>query len=241
MSMCKSVDMEGLMKFSSSFLDSKLMFGVNVAPSFCSHRGLLTKASYSSTSYDATRSVSKKNFLEDTFSYKINSTNHTSLYFRDKWLLDASDDEYGGVLINAERLPSDPDKFTFVLRASLSHWKVKIDTEFVEVMAFRHVHDVAFQKSDLFFVCLLRPLSKQIMVDDVEIQDAKWMPLVEFVEQPLIQEDDMFKKIIDIFIARLGKRYCGLSVHQLVSKFDDKLSTLYFNTVDDPNLNCQAS
>ncbi|KAG5588953.1 hypothetical protein H5410_039467 [Solanum commersonii] len=352
MSMCKSVGMEGLMKFSSSFLDSKLMFGVNVAPSFCSHRGLLTKASYSSTSYDATRSVSKKNFLEDTFSYKINGTNHTSLYFRDKWLLDASEDEYGGVLVNADRLPSDPDKFTFVLRASLSHWKVKgkkgvwlklplekcdlvpvavkegfqyhhaergyvmmtywipeepcmlpsnashqvgvggfvinnknevlvvqeklftpalsglwkiptgfiheseeiftgivrevqeetgIDTEFVEVMAFRHVHDVAFQKSDLFFVCLLRPLSKQIMVDDLEIQDAKWMPLVEFVEQPLIQEDDMFKKIIDIFIARLGKRYCGLSVHQLVSKFDDKLSTLYFNTVDDPDLNCQAS
>ncbi|KAG5588951.1 hypothetical protein H5410_039465 [Solanum commersonii] len=57
-----------------------------------------------------------------------------------------------------------------------------IDTEFVEVMiAFRHVHDVAFQKSDLFFVCLLRPLSKQIMVDDLEIQNAKWMPLVEFV------------------------------------------------------------
>lgn len=27
------------MKFSSSFLDSNLMFGVNVAPNFCSHRG----------------------------------------------------------------------------------------------------------------------------------------------------------------------------------------------------------
>ncbi|KAK6781493.1 hypothetical protein RDI58_019289 [Solanum bulbocastanum] len=308
-----------------------LFVSQNEVQNFCKFSvltsGLLTKASSSSTSYDATRSVSKKNFLEDTFSYKINGTNHTSLYFQDKWLLDASDDEYGGVLVNSDRLPSDPDKFTFVLRASLSHWKVKIlhfqqllyyailegfqyhhaergyvmmtywipeepcmlpsnashqvgvggfvindknevlvvqekhftsalsglwkiptgfiheflcqtqseeiftgivrevqektgiDTEFVEVMAFRHVHDVAFQKSDLFF----------------------WMPLVEFVEQPLIQEDDMFKKIIDIFIARLGKRYCGLSVHQLVSKFDDKLSTLYFNTVDDTNLNCQAS
>ncbi|CAN4076009.1 unnamed protein product [Withania somnifera] len=350
--MCRSVGMEGLMMFSSSFLDSKLIFGVNVAPKFCSFRGLLMKASYSSTSYDATRSVSKKNFLVDTFSYQINGTNHTSLYFRDKWILDASDDEYGGVLVNPERLPSDPDKFTFVLRSSLSHWKVKgkkgiwlklplekcdlvpvavkegfqyhhaergyvmmtywipeepcmlpsnashqvgvggfvindnnevlvvqekhfapalsglwkiptgfileseeiftgvvrevkeetgIDTEFVEVMAFRHAHNVAFEKSDLFFVCLLRPLSKQIMVDDLEIQFAKWMPLVEFVEQPLIQEDDMFKKIVDIFIARLGKRYCGLSVHQLVSKFDDKLSTLYFNTVDDPDLNCQPT
>uniref|UniRef100_A0A0V0I3C1 Putative nudix hydrolase 8-like n=1 Tax=Solanum chacoense TaxID=4108 RepID=A0A0V0I3C1_SOLCH len=328
------------------------MFGVNVAPSFCSHRGLLTKASYSSTSYDATRSVSKKNFLEDTFSYKINGTNHTSLYFRDKWVLDASDDEYGGVLVNAERLPSDPDKFTFVLRASLSHWKVKgkkgvwlklplekcdlvpvavkegfqyhhaergylmmtywlpeepcmlpsnasiklgvggfvindknevlvvqekhsapalsglwkiptgfileseeiftgivrevkeetgIDTEFVEVMAFRHAHNVAFEKSDLFFVCLLRPLSTRIAVDDLEIQAAKWMPLVKFVEQPLIQADSMFKKVIDICIARLGKRYCGLSVHQLVSTFDGKLSSLYFNTVEDSDSNCKAN
>ncbi|KAF3674229.1 Nudix hydrolase 8 [Capsicum annuum] len=312
----------------------------------------MMKASYSSTSYDTTRSVSKRNFLMDTFSYRINGANHTSLYFRDTWVLDASDDEYGGVLVNPERLPSDPDKFTFALRASLSHWKAKgkkgvwlklplekcdlvpiavkegfeyhhaergyvmmtywipeepsmlpsnashqvgvggfvindknevlvvqekhfapalsglwkiptgfileseeiftgvvrevkeetgINTEFVEVMAFRHAHNVAFEKSDLFFVCLLRALSKQIMADDLEIQAAKWMPLVEFVEQPLIQGDDMFKKIIDIFLARLGKRYCGLSVHQLVSKFDDKLSTLYFNTVDDPDLNCQAS
>ncbi|XP_060179923.1 nudix hydrolase 8-like isoform X2 [Lycium barbarum] len=328
-SMCKSVDMKG-MEFSSSFVDSKLMSGVNVAPKFCSCRGLLMKNSYSSASYDATRSVSEKNFLVDTFSDQINGTNHTSLYFRDKWVLDAADDEYGGVLINPERLPSNPDKFSFVLRASLSHWKVKegfqyhhaergyvmmtywipdepymlpsnashqvgvggfvindknevlvvqekhsapalsglwkiptgfileseeiftgvvrevkeetgINTEFVEVMAFRHAHSVAFEKSDLFFVCLLRPLSKQIMVDDLEIQSAKWMPLIEFVEQPLIQGDDMFKKIIDIFIARIGKRYCGLSVHQLVSKFDDKLSTLYFNTVDDPGFNCQAS
>lgn len=351
-SMCRSVGMEGVMKFSSSFLDSKLMVGVDVASKFYSCRGLLMKASYSSTSYDATRSVSKKNFSVDTFSNQINGTNHTSFYFRDKWVLDASDDEYGGVLVNPERLPSNPDKFNFMLRASLSHWKVKgkkgvwlklplekcdlvpiaakegfqyhhaergyvmmtywipeepcmlpsnashqvgvggfvindknevlvvqekhfapalsglwkiptgfileseeiftgvvrevkeetaIDTEFVEVMAFRHAHNVAFEKSDLFFICLLRPLSEQIMVDDLEVQAAKWMPLVEFVEQPLIQEDDMFKKIIDIFIARLGKRYCGLSVHQLVSKFDDQLSTLYFNTVDDPDLNCQVT
>lgn len=67
------------------------------------------------------------------------------------------------------------------------------------------------------------------------------MPLVEFVEQPLIQSDSMFKKIIDICLARLRKRYCGLSVHQLVSKFDGRLSSLYFNTVDNSDSNCQAN
>lgn len=69
------------------------------------------------------------------------------------------------------------------------------------------------------------------------------MPLNEFTEQPLIQSDNMFKKIVDICIARLGKRYCGLNVHQVVSKFDGKLSSLYYNIVDAdaPDSNCQTT
>lgn len=116
-----------------------------------------------------------------------------------------------------------------------------IDTEFMEVIAFRHVHNVAFQKSDLFFICMLKPLSTRIVVDDFEIEAAKWMPLEEFVEQPLIQGDSMFKKIIDICVARLGQRYCGLSTHQVISKFDGKQSSLYYNVVDPRDSNCQAS
>lgn len=50
----------------------------------------------------------------------------------------------------------------------------------------------------------------------------------------------MFKKIIDICIARLGKRYCGLSAQQLVSKFDGKLSSLYYNVTEAQDLNCQG-
>ncbi|KAK6935134.1 hypothetical protein RJ641_035289 [Dillenia turbinata] len=118
--------------------------------------------------------------------------------------------------------------------------KNEIDTEFVEVIAFRHAHNVAFQKSDLFFVCMLRPLSSQIKVDVVEIQagegkytsPARWMPMAEFVVQPLIQEDSKFKKVIDICIARLGRRYCGLHPRQLVSKFDGSLSPLYYNITE---------
>ncbi|XP_057449782.1 nudix hydrolase 8-like isoform X2 [Lotus japonicus] len=95
-----------------------------------------------------------------------------------------------------------------------------IDTEFIEVIAFRHAHNVAFGKSDLFFICMLRSLSSEIIVDDLEIKAAKWMPLDEFVEQHFIQEDSMFKKIMDISIACLEKRYCGMCAHQMVSKFD---------------------
>ncbi|WVZ74363.1 hypothetical protein U9M48_022554 [Paspalum notatum var. saurae] len=103
-----------------------------------------------------------------------------------------------------------------------------IDTEFVELIAFRHAHNVAFQKSDLFFICMLRPLSSDIKIDETEIQAAKWMALAEFMEQPFVQEDHMFRKISDICVRRLRRRYCGLTAHHVVSKFDGGTSTLYY-------------
>ena len=36
-----------------------------------------------------------------------------------------------------------------------------------------HAHNVAFQKSDLFFICMLRPVSSEIKIDETEIQAAK--------------------------------------------------------------------
>eukprot|EP00256_Glycine_max_P062082 XP_014631420.1 nudix hydrolase 8 [Glycine max] len=295
-------------------------------------------------------SVGQDNFAAETSSHRINGTNGSisRFYSTNLKLLDAFDDEYGGVVVHPDRLPSNPYTFASVLRLSLSQWKkmgkkgiwlklpleqsdlvpiavkegfqyhhaepgyvmltywipagpsmlpanashqvgvggfvindnnevlvvqerhcspatlglwkiptgfileaeeiytgavreVKeetgIDTDFIEVIAFRHAHNVAFEKSDLFFICMLRPLSSKVIVDDLEIAAAKWMPLVEFVEQPLIQEDSMFKKIVDIFIARLGKRYCGLSTHQVVSKFDGMVSSLYYNVIDNED-NC---
>ncbi|KAK4486495.1 hypothetical protein RD792_009178 [Penstemon davidsonii] len=312
------------------------------------------RASYSSTSKNATSAIGQQDFL-DSCSYIINGTNvsnsSSSLIFENIGVLDACDDEYDGVVVSPEKLPSNPNVFASTLRSSMCHWKIKgkkgvwlklpiersdlvpiavkegfeyhhaeksyvmltywipdgpcllppnashhvgvggfvlndkdevlvvqekhcspnllglwkiptgfiheneeiytgavrevkeetgIDTEFVEVVSFRHAKNVSFEKSDLFFVCMLRPLSTAIVVDDLEIQAAKWMPLDEFVNQPLIQGDSMFKKIFEMCVARLGKRYCGLSVHQLVSKFDDKLSSLYFNIVEDQDPSCPA-
>ncbi|KAL6903801.1 hypothetical protein ACP4OV_004614 [Aristida adscensionis] len=116
-----------------------------------------------------------------------------------------------------------------------------VDTEFVDVVAFRHAHNVAFQKSDLFFICMLRPVSSEIKIDETEIQAAKWMPLEEFVRQPFIQEDHMFQKVMDICIQRLRKCYCGLTPHHVVSKFDDRTSTLYYNVAEPEDVNCSAA
>ncbi|KAI4338451.1 hypothetical protein MLD38_023509 [Melastoma candidum] len=284
--------------------------------------------------------------------YHVNGTNgvNPSLRSRDSRVLDSYDDEYGGVVVNPDRLPAEPDAFVPLLRDSLSHWKIQgkkgvwlklplelselvpiavkegfqyhhaerghvmltcwlpegpcmlpanashlvgvggfivndknevlvvqerycppaftrlwklptgfiqeseeifdgvvrevkeetgVETEFVEVIAFRHAHHIAFEKSDLFFICMLRPLSTQIFVDDCEIHAARWMPLAEFVEQPLTKGDGMFKKVIDICLARLGRRYCGLFPHQVASKFEGKESTLYYNVLQaEDDYNC---
>ncbi|CAN1753197.1 Nudix hydrolase 2 [Linum perenne] len=47
-----------------------------------------------------------------------------------------------------------------------------IDTEFVEILAFRQSHKAFFEKSDLFFLCLLRPISFDIQKQEAEIDAA---------------------------------------------------------------------
>ncbi|URE22105.1 BSD [Musa troglodytarum] len=48
-----------------------------------------------------------------------------------------------------------------------------ISTEFIEVLAFRQSHKSFFNKSDLFFICILRPLSFDIRKQDSEIEAAE--------------------------------------------------------------------
>lgn len=50
-----------------------------------------------------------------------------------------------------------------------------IKTEFVSVLLFRHMHDYHFGAGDIYFACLLRPLSADVTIDTVEIAAAKWM------------------------------------------------------------------
>lgn len=104
-----------------------------------------------------------------------------------------------------------------------------VDTIFLEMVAFRHVHLLAFEKSDLLFVCMLKPLSSDIIVDEKEIEDAKWMGVGELLSQPYYQEDHMAKKIIQICIDTYENRYRGFIAQELTSKMDGKLSYLYYN------------
>jgi mutator protein MutT len=64
-----------------------------------------------------------------------------------------------------------------------------IPCEFESILTFWHRHELTFGKSDLYFVCMLRPKSLEIDIDPVEVSAARWMSVDEFVktqDHPLI-------------------------------------------------------
>lgn len=50
-----------------------------------------------------------------------------------------------------------------------------IDTEFVSILCFRHMRDIRWHTDDLYFICLLRPLTTDVTMDRREIAAYKWI------------------------------------------------------------------
>ena len=55
-----------------------------------------------------------------------------------------------------------------------------ISTRFVSLACFRNQHGYRYDKSDIYFVCRLEPLSHEITKQEEEIEDCIWMPLDEY-------------------------------------------------------------
>ncbi|KAF3615088.1 Nudix hydrolase 10 [Capsicum annuum] len=104
-----------------------------------------------------------------------------------------------------------------------------IDTEFLEVLAFRQMHKSFFGKSDLFFICMMRPLTFNLQKQDLEIEAAQWMSLDEYAAQPFIQKHGIFKYIKDLCFAKAEESYPGFTPVPIKSYFGEPTSYLYFN------------
>ncbi|XP_065850763.1 nudix hydrolase 8-like [Euphorbia lathyris] len=104
-----------------------------------------------------------------------------------------------------------------------------VDTIFLKLVAFRHAHQLAFEKSDLLFICMLKPLSYKITIDEKEIEAAKWMEVDEFMRQPFYEEDQVSKRAMECCIAAYGEDYNGFTAHRLISKLDGNMSYLYYD------------
>ena len=80
----------------------------------------------------------------------------------------------GGTLNQGEHLA------TAVVREV--HEETGIEAEFLRIVCFRHWHGYRYGKSDIYFVCRLRPLNETIVKQDEEIAHCLWMPLGEYLD-----------------------------------------------------------
>ena len=69
-----------------------------------------------------------------------------------------------------------------VMREVLEETGIK--TEFEGLVCFRHWHGYRYGKSDIYFVCRLRPLSDEITMQEDEIEECIWMPVDDFLASP---------------------------------------------------------
>ncbi|XP_052178125.1 nudix hydrolase 2-like [Diospyros lotus] len=112
-----------------------------------------------------------------------------------------------------------------------------IEAEFLEVLAFRQSLKSFFGKSDLFFVCMLKPLSLNILKQDSEIKAATWIRLEEYIAQPFIQKYEQFKLIANICLEKKRNKYTGFTIVPTTSAFSTKRTHLYLHKEDLNSLN----
>ena len=57
-----------------------------------------------------------------------------------------------------------------------------VRTHFDALVCFRHWHGYRYGKSDIYFVCRLKPLSEEIIIEQEEIAESRWMPVQEYLD-----------------------------------------------------------
>lgn len=83
-----------------------------------------------------------------------------------------------------------------------------IQSSFESLVCFRHWHGYRYGKSDIYFVCRLRPLTREITMQTEEIQECLWMPVEEFLNSDTVSE---FNK----WIVRAGVESPGMVTTRL--------------------------
>jgi ADP-ribose pyrophosphatase YjhB (NUDIX family) len=72
------------------------------------------------------------------------------------------------------------------------HEETGIETEFVSILNIRQSHTALFGKSDLFFVCLLRPKTTTINMQPAEISACDWIDSEQYLTQKFFMKSPIF-------------------------------------------------
>ena len=135
--------------------------------------------------------------------------------------------------INQLKLPggainSDEHLVNGVIREVLE--ETGVQTEFVSISSFRHIHEYRYRKSDIYFVALLKPLSNEITPQTEEIEECKWMPLQEYLNSLEISD---FNKIV-VKSTLVKPNFASKLIHEYRSP--DLYEFFLPESVDDSNL-----
>jgi 8-oxo-dGTP pyrophosphatase MutT (NUDIX family) len=68
-----------------------------------------------------------------------------------------------------------------------------VRTKFESLVCLRHWHGYRYGKSDIYFVARLSPLSEEILQDQQEIEECRWMPVEEYLAHETVHN---FNKMI---------------------------------------------
>lgn len=99
-----------------------------------------------------------------------------------------------------------------------------VRTEFQAIIAVRQAHGFLFGKSDMFFLCALKPLPGEtaLMRQESEIEDLQWMSFDDFVGQDFMAQRATFKKMLSRCRAFTRGEYKGLMGKRLTDGFRRK-------------------
>nr|GMC70653.1 nudix hydrolase 2-like [Ipomoea batatas] len=128
-----------------------------------------------------------------------------------------------------------PKRFPSSWRWRFCHQPKRTDRHRIRRTPYFQSHNSFFGKSDLFFVCMLRPLSFTIKKQDCEIKEAQWMGMEEYASQPFVQEREIFNSVAKICLARKENAYSGFSALLNTSGFSNKKCYLYCNSTYTPS------
>ncbi len=77
-----------------------------------------------------------------------------------------------------------------------------IRSEFVSMHCFRHWHGYRYGKSDIYFVCRMKPLTTAITIDPIEISESIWMPVEDYLNDP--ETHPFNRKIVETALSTEG-------------------------------------
>lgn len=61
-----------------------------------------------------------------------------------------------------------------------------VQTRFESLVCFRHWHGYRYNKSDIYFVCRLSPISEEIVIQASEIDECRWMPVQQYLNNEYV-------------------------------------------------------